>query len=154
MSVLQQPVLPLDISVIQQSVLPLDVSVQQQPACRCLACSALGRFCLEELVQHQCMSVKTSFVLHLFVCFCAASGGCLSTRAYAVPVHVCIQELCVAPVCVLLCCIWRMSLCKSLCCTCTYLPTLVFLPNMGGPIVCWLFYKYKLKSISEHSMCA
>jgi hypothetical protein len=30
-SVLQQPVLPLDVSVLQQPVLPMDVSVLQQP---------------------------------------------------------------------------------------------------------------------------
>ncbi len=49
MSVLQQPVLYLDVSVLQQSVLPSDVSVLQQSVlpfghvCSTLACAALER---------------------------------------------------------------------------------------------------------------
>ncbi len=52
-------------------------------------------------------AVRAYAALHIYACFCAALGGCLSTRA------------CVAFVRARLCCTWRVSVYKSLCCICT-----------------------------------
>jgi hypothetical protein len=94
-----QPLLPLDVYFLHQSVLSLGVSV-------CLFTSSHRLFQevsgLQQLVlldvQEVCGTQQP--LLHLNVSACmshCAPWTCLSTRACASPVYVCLQELCAAP---------------------------------------------------------
>jgi hypothetical protein len=98
MSVLQQPVLPLDVSGLPQPVLPLgsDMSVHAFAVpggvCPKAACAAPGGECLQEPAQALYMSLAPVCVL---LC---CSWTCLSTKAFVLllAVPVC-NRYCAAP---------------------------------------------------------
>ncbi len=132
-SLLQQPVLPQDVSLLQLTMLSLGVSLclfYTSPYCpqRCLACASPGRIC------STAVSAVPGGVLHLRLYL-----GCLSTRACAALMRVCVyKSFCAAPrrVCfydpVLHLCVsvnknfvlhLDMSLYMSRCCYCACLST-------------------------------
>ncbi len=115
-SVLQQPVLLLDMSVLHQLVLqpqlPLDVSVLQQPMLplECLSYSGLCCLCTSLSFTSLCCCMSCTWTCLFYSSLCwpwtylykrlcclkatfAFIGLCLSTRGFVCSCSVCLQEL-------------------------------------------------------------